>query len=118
MFVLYAAHRYGWSGREIGTLLFAIGLGGHGRLRPVSSSRSSRRLGERGTLLLGLACGAIAFTGFGFAPTPLWLYAFIPFEALWWVDGAAMQALLTRRVAASRKASCRARSPRCRASPA
>lgn len=98
--VLYAVHRYGWTGREVGTLLFAIGLAGTavsaGLVRPVV-----RQLGERGTLLLGLASGAVAFTGFGFAPSPLWLYAFVPFEALWWVDGAAMQALLTRRVDAS-----------------
>jgi DHA1 family tetracycline resistance protein-like MFS transporter len=100
VFVLYAVHRYGWTGREVGSLLFAIGLAGTavsaGLVEPLV-----RRLGERGTLLLGLASGAIAFAGFGFAPTPFWLYAFIPFEALWWVDGAAMQALLTRRVDAS-----------------
>jgi len=100
VFVLYATHRYGWTGREVGALLFVIGLAGTavsaGLVAPLVA-----RLGERGTLLLGLASGAIAFAGFGFAPTPLWLYAFVPFEALWWVDGAAMQALLTRRVDAS-----------------
>lgn len=97
IFVLYTVHRYGWTGREVGTLLFVIGIAGTavsaGLVQPIV-----RVLGERGTLLLGLTSGAIAFAGFGFAPSPAWLYAFVPFEALWWVDGAAMQALLTRRV--------------------
>lgn len=97
IFVLYATNRFGWTGREVGMLLFVVGLAGTavsaGLVQPIV-----RALGERGTLLLGLTSGAIAFAGFGFAPSPWWMYAFVPFEALWWVDGAAMQALLTRRV--------------------
>ena len=100
VFVLYASHRYGWSSDQMGLLLFVIGLAGTavsaGLVEPIV-----RAIGERGTLLLGLASGAIAFTGFGWAPSPFWLYAFVPFEALWWIDGAALQALVTRRVDAS-----------------
>lgn len=97
IFVLYAMNRFGWTGHEVGLLLFVVGLAGTtvsaGLVQPIV-----RALGERGTLLLGLTSGAIAFVGFGYAPSPRWMYAFVPFEALWWVDGAAMQALLTRRV--------------------
>jgi DHA1 family tetracycline resistance protein-like MFS transporter len=98
--VLYTTHRYAWTSAEVGILLFVVGLAGTavsaGLVQPIVGA-----LGERGTLLLGLASGGVAFLGFGFAPTPLWIYAFVPFEALWWVDGAAMQALLTRRVSPS-----------------
>jgi DHA1 family tetracycline resistance protein-like MFS transporter len=97
VFVLYATHRYGWTGKQVGGLLFLIGLAGTA-VSALLVQPLVRALGERGTLLLGLACGAVAFAGFGSAASPSWLVAFVPFEALWWVDGAAMQALLTRRV--------------------
>ncbi len=100
IFVLYTTHRYAWTKSEVGLVLFAIGLLGTA-VSALLVQPIVRSIGERNTLLLGLACGGIAFLGFGFAPSPLWFYAFIPFEALWWVDGAAMQALLTRRVSAS-----------------
>lgn len=100
IFVLYTVHRYGWSTSEVGICLLVVGLAGTAvsafLVQPLVS-----RLGERGTLLLGLASGGAAFGLFGWAPTELWFYAAIPLEALWWVDGAAMQALLTRRVSAS-----------------
>ncbi len=100
IFVLYTVHRYGWSKTEVGVCLLIVGLAGTAvsafLVQPLVS-----RLGERGTLLLGLASGGAAFTMFGWAPTEFWFYAAIPLEALWWVDGAAMQALLTRRVSAS-----------------
>ena len=100
IFVLYTTHRYGWTATEVGLVLFAIGILGTA-VSALLVQPIVRAIGERGTLLFGLACGGVAFLGFGYAPSPLWFWAFIPFEALWWVDGAAMQALLTRRVSAS-----------------
>jgi len=97
VFVLYTSHRYGWTSKEVGILMFVLGMTGTavsaGLVQPLV-----RALGDRGALVLALTSGAIAFTGFGFAPSPAWLYAFVPFQALWWVDGAVMQSLLTRRV--------------------
>jgi DHA1 family tetracycline resistance protein-like MFS transporter len=100
IFVLYTTHRYGLSKTEVGLVLFAIGILGTA-VSALLVQPMVRLYGERGTLLFGLACGGIAFLGFGFAPSALWFCAFIPLEALWWLDGAAMQALLTRRVSAS-----------------
>jgi DHA1 family tetracycline resistance protein-like MFS transporter len=100
IFVLYTTYRYGFSKTEVGFVLFAIGILGTA-VSALLVQPLVRAIGERGTLLLGLTCGGIAFLGFGFAPSAWWFCAFIPFEALWWVDGAAMQALLTRRVSAS-----------------
>ena len=100
IFVLYTTYRYGWTKTEVGLALFAIGILGTA-VSALLVQPIVRAIGERGTLLFGLACGGLAFLGFGFAPSALWFCAFIPLEALWWLDGAAMQALLTRRVSPS-----------------
>jgi len=97
VFVLYASHRFGWNAAQVGWLLFFVGLCGS-VVSAVLVTPLVQSLGERGTLLVGLASGATAFALFGWAPSPYWMYAAVPFDALWWVDGAAMQALLTRRV--------------------
>jgi DHA1 family tetracycline resistance protein-like MFS transporter len=55
-------------------------------------------LGERRTLLLGLACGICGFVTFGFAGTG-WLFLLgVPISALWGLAAPATQALITRQV--------------------
>ena len=60
--------------------------------------RFIKRFGERKTLLIGLACGTVGFTLYGFAPTGAWFWAVMPIAALWGVSMPAAQALMTRQV--------------------
>jgi DHA1 family tetracycline resistance protein-like MFS transporter len=96
-FVLYADYRFGWGSKMVGYTLAAVGVlsiivqGG-------LIGRIIRAIGERRTLLLGLACGTLGFTLYGFAPTGPWFWAAMPIAALWGVSMPAAQALMTRQV--------------------
>jgi len=96
-FVLYATYRYGWDAATVGLTLATVGIcamavqgGGVG---PIVA-----RLGERGALMLGLACGAAGFLIFGVASNGLLFWLGIPVMSLWGVSGAALQALNTQLV--------------------
>jgi DHA1 family tetracycline resistance protein-like MFS transporter len=96
-FVLYADYRFGWGTEMVGYTLAAVGVlsiivqGG-------LIGRIIRAIGERRTLLLGLACGTLGFTLYGFAPTGPWFWAAMPIAALWGLSMPAAQALMTRQV--------------------
>jgi DHA1 family tetracycline resistance protein-like MFS transporter len=55
-------------------------------------------IGERRALLLGLACGTLALSIYGLAPTRLWFLLGIPMGALWGLVQPAAQAVVTRAV--------------------
>src|SRR5260221_3775782 len=62
-----------------------------------------KRFGERQALLFGLGCGAAGFLIFGAAPSGALFWLGIPVMAFWGVSGAAIQALMTRLVAADQQ---------------
>jgi DHA1 family tetracycline resistance protein-like MFS transporter len=100
VFVLYGIYRYGWDSGTVGGVLSSVGfcqaLVGGGLVRPAVS-----RLGERLALLVGLACGMIAFLTFGIASTGIGFVLGVPIMALWGLAGPALQGLMSRRIAAS-----------------
>src|SRR5690606_38857046 len=57
-----------------------------------------KRFGERGALLIGMACGAIGFTVFALAPTQEVYWAGMPVFALMGLVQPGLQGLMTRRV--------------------
>ena len=59
------------------------------------------RIGERRSLLIGLAFGAAGFASYGLAPTSGLFCAGIAVAALWGLAGPSAQALMTRRVGAT-----------------
>jgi MFS transporter, DHA1 family, tetracycline resistance protein len=95
--VLYTDYRYGWDTGTVGLVLAAVGvlsaLVGAGVVRVVFE-----RLGERRTLLLGLAFGACGFALYGLAPTSAIFFAGVPLVALWGLAGPAAQSLMTQQV--------------------
>src|SRR3984885_8370716 len=98
IFVLYATYRYGWDSKTVGGTLAMVGVctmlvQGAG-IGPIV-----RGFGERRSLLLGLVCGAAVFFIFAIAPTGPLSWLGIPVMSLWGVSGAAIQALMTKRVA-------------------
>ncbi len=102
IFVLYATYRYGWDSKTVGVTLAMVGVctmvvQGAG-IGPIV-----RVFGERRSLLLGLVCGAAGFFIFAIAPTGPLSWLGIPVMSLWGVSGAAIQALMTKRVAADQQ---------------
>lgn len=100
VFVLYVGYRYGWDERTVGLSLAALGICSMivqaGLMRPIIS-----RLGERRTMLLGLAFGAAGFAIYGLAPTGFEFCLGIPVIGLWGLFGPASQGIMTSRVSPS-----------------
>lgn len=98
IYVLYAGHRYGLGAFEIGLLLAGAGLLDMG-VQGLLVGPVVRRLGDRRTMIVGLAGGALGLLAMGIAPTG-WLFAaaLIP-NALWGLAMPTLQALMTARVA-------------------
>jgi len=99
-FVLYASHRWGWDTGAVGLSVAAVGFCsaavGAGLVKPVVT-----RLGERRTLLVGLACGAVGFAMYGLATTGAGFWFAVPVWSLWSLHGPPMQGMMTRHVGAS-----------------
>ncbi|GAB2510656.1 tetracycline resistance MFS efflux pump [Pseudoxanthomonas sangjuensis] len=99
VFVLFAEYLYQWDARQVSWVLGIVGVcsvivqaGLVGRIVPA--------LGERRTLLFGLACGVVGFVVYGFAGTGWMFLVGLPISALWGLAGPATQALITRQVSA------------------
>ena len=98
VFVLYTGYRYHWGEETVGLTLAGVGICGivvqGGLVRRIVAA-----IGERRTLLTGLACGVAGFVAFGSAPTAGLLWAGVPVFAFMGLFGPAAQGLMTRRVA-------------------
>lgn len=97
LFVFYVSHRYGWTSLETGyALAFAavcMAVVQGALIRPAIA-----RFGDRTTLLIGLAAGAVGFWLQAAAPTPhMFLVGFAVFS-VWGFVGPAAQQILTSRV--------------------
>jgi DHA1 family tetracycline resistance protein-like MFS transporter len=95
--VLFTEYRYGWDAKQVAWMLALVGVCSAlvqgllvGKVIPV--------LGERRSLLLGLAFGTLGFIIYGFAGTGWMFLAALPVSALWGLAGPATQALITRQV--------------------
>ena len=99
VFVLFADVRYGWGPREVGWVLALVGVFSI-VVNALLVGRTVAWLGERRTLLLGLACGVVGFMVYGSAGVG-WLFLLgLPLSALWALATPATQALVTRQVGA------------------
>jgi DHA1 family tetracycline resistance protein-like MFS transporter len=97
VFVLYAAHRYGWSPAQVGLLLSLVGLLDM-LVQGLLVGPAVNRWGDRRTMVFGLAGGAMGVASMGLAPTGLFFtLAMIP-NALWGLAMPTLQSLMTRRV--------------------
>jgi len=99
-FVLYAGYRYGWDAGMVGLTLAGVGVCGAivqgGLVRPVVA-----RFGERKAALTGLACGAVGFAIYGWAPVGELFWIGAPIMALWGFFMPSAQSLMTRHVSPS-----------------
>ncbi|CAN5325401.1 TCR/Tet family MFS transporter [soil metagenome] len=98
VYVLYVIERYGWSMRSVGFSLAFVGVvvavvqGG-------LQGRVTAWLGEKRTLLIGLAAGVLSLLGFGLSPAGWFIPVLIMLFGFWGLQGPATMAIMSRRVA-------------------
>lgn len=95
--VLYTGHRYGWSARQVGLSLAVVGIGA-AIVQGGLTRKIVPKLGERWSLLLGIAMGACAYAAYGLATEGWMIYTIIAIASLGSVAGPAAQALITHSV--------------------
>ena len=97
IFVLYTTHRYGWTPGVLGLTFLLTGVLGV-LVQMFLVGPTVARIGERRTLLLGLAAGAAAFIWYGWASIG-WVYLLgAPVFALTGFIMPGLQGLMTRKV--------------------
>jgi MFS transporter, DHA1 family, tetracycline resistance protein len=100
MFVIYTDYRYHWGTQMTGWALAAVGVGST-IVSAALISWAVKTLGEVRTLFTGLICGVAGFAMFAAAPNTPIMLAGIPLLSLWGLTSPPMQALMSRRVAAT-----------------
>lgn len=70
VFVLYAAHRYGWGAWQVGALLALVGLLDMG-VQVFLVGPAAKRLGDRAVMVCGLFGGTVGIACMGLAPDGL-----------------------------------------------
>lgn len=97
IFVLYTGYRFGWGIRDVGLFLGATGIASIVvqmlLVRPVVQA-----VGERGALLIGLACGVLGFAAYALAPNGFLFWCSLPLFALIGLVQPTSQSLTSRRV--------------------
>lgn len=100
--VLYTAHRYGWSERDVGLSLALVGIGAAivqaGLARKIIPMLGPGAVGEKRAVLLGVALAALAYAGYGAATQGWMIYVIIAVASLGGIAGPAAQALITKSV--------------------
>lgn len=97
IFVLFADYRFGWGPREVSWVLAAVGVFSI-VVNALLVGRVVGWLGERRTLLIGLACGSVGFAIYGSAGVGWAFLLGLPVSALWALATPATQSLITRQV--------------------
>jgi DHA1 family tetracycline resistance protein-like MFS transporter len=97
---LYNQSRFGWSLRDVGLSLMAVGLAS-GLVQGLLVRVVTPRLGERRVLVIGLAIGAFGHLAFGIADRGWMMYAIVIPFCLGGLAGPATQAIISRAVGPS-----------------
>ena len=97
VFVLYSAHRFGWGAAQIGLLLALYGALAIA-VQGVLVGPVVKVFGERQTMVIGLAGGALGLLAMGTAPTGLIFAAALVPTAMWELAMPTIQSLMTQRV--------------------
>ena len=95
--VLYAGYRFNWGPTQVGLMLGAVGILS-GLVQAGLTGIIVRKIGERTAMFVGLACGLVAFIGYGLAPNWQTFVAFLPIGAAWGLATPNIQALMTSKV--------------------
>lgn len=97
VWAIYGQDMFDWNGLTIGLSLAFFGLF-HAGAQAVLTGPAARRLGERGAMLVGMACELTALVVLGLTPYGWVLFALAPLFALGGIGMPALQSLTTRKV--------------------
>ena len=95
--VLYMMYRYGFSELAVGLAMAGVGVASV-VVQGAITAPAVKRFGERGTLVVGLACATLGLIIMGLAPTAPVFFLAIPVTALWGLVTPSSQGLMSRRV--------------------
>jgi DHA1 family tetracycline resistance protein-like MFS transporter len=98
--VLYMGYRYGWDSVRTGFLLMGVGICSI-IVQGVLVGRFVRMIGERRTMLVGMACGIVGFIMQALAGSGAGYVAGVMVMSLWGLLGPAIQGVMTRLVSPS-----------------
>ncbi len=96
-FVLYAGYRFNWGMREVSLCLSAVGVMA-AIVQAGLTGMIVKRIGERRAMFIGLVCAAVAFLGYGLAPTWWSFVIFMPIGAFGGLAAPNIQSLMTGHV--------------------
>ena len=99
---LWGTDTFRWNGLWIGLSLCAFGLC-QALVQAFLPGPATRLFGERGAVLVGVACSCVALTILAFTQQSWIVFAIMPLFALGGIGTPALQALATRQVDASRQ---------------
>jgi DHA1 family tetracycline resistance protein-like MFS transporter len=94
---LYTAHRYAWKPSDVGWSLFAVGVGG-ALVQGGVARRIVPLLGERRSILIGIALAVLAYVGYATASHGWMIYVAITVAAFAGIAMPACQSLITKSV--------------------
>ena len=100
--VLYGQARFHFDGVAVGLWLAAFGAC-HALAQAFVTGPLSKRLGDRGTLVVGIVADVLAFLGFGFATQGWMAFALSPLSAIGAVGLPALQSLMSAKVGEDRQ---------------
>lgn len=100
--VLYSTAKFQWNGVTVGLWLACFGAF-HFLAQAFVTGPLAKRLGERGTLIVGIVSDVLAFIGFGFATQGWMAFALSPLSAIGGVGLPALQSLLSAQVGEDRQ---------------
>ncbi len=95
--VLFTTFRFGWTPRENGISLFAVGVA-TALVQGAFLGALLKRFGERWIVVVGLASQAAAFLLYGLAPIGWMMYAIIVANLFGFAVGPALQGLISKNV--------------------
>ncbi len=100
VFILYAAHQFGWSAFQIGMVLALWGVLDI-LIQAVLVGPMVKKIGDRATMIIGLLGGGAGLTLIGLAPDVTTFIAGVVVTASWGLAMPTSQALMTRLVSES-----------------
>lgn len=98
--VLYTGYRFNWGTTEVGISLAVVGLTA-GLVQGGLIGQIVPRLGERRSLLLGLAISALSFMFYGLASAGWMMYAITMISSIGGIAGPSAQSIMTQSVKAN-----------------
>ena len=97
VFQFYTHYRYGWGPAQIAVLLMVLG-GGNIVIQSLGAGWTTRRIGERGAVIVGMVLGAAGFAVVGLASTVVVFWSAIGILIVSNVSFPSLMSLLSKRV--------------------